>query len=236
MDLLSDFATLVTGGSLVQNILVSLGILVSIGLMRFAYLVSQCGKGTPPMKYSQTNRTLPCRTLVVLGSGGHTSEMITLLGGIDMNNYTPRTYVVASGDNMSIVKITNFEKNVDKESKVNLRVVPRARQVKQSYITSVFTTLCAVLYSLPIVFKTRPEVLLCNGPGTCIPICFWAYLLKLLWIKDVKIVYVESICRVEHLSLSGLILYYLYAADFVLVQWLELQKLYPRTLYLGRIV
>lgn len=236
MEWLSDFTAQIVWGKLFQNILVTLGLLVVIGLLRFAYLVSQCGKDTPSMKYSQPNRTLSCKTMVVLGSGGHTSEMISLLGGMDINNYTPRTYVVASGDSMSIDKITKFEKKVNKDSKVDLRMVPRARQVKQSYVTSVFTTLCAVLYSLPIVFKTRPELILCNGPGTCIPICFWAYLLKFVWIKDVKIVYVESICRVERLSLSGLMLYYSYAADYVLVQWLELQKLYPRTRYLGRIV
>lgn len=51
--------------------------------------------------------------------------------------------------------------------------------------------------------------------------------------KDVKIVYVESIARVETLSLSGKLLYL--TADYFLVQWPQLQSKYPRTEYMGRL-
>ena len=57
--------------------------------------------------------------------------------------------------------------------------------------------------------------------------------MKFVGFRDVKMVYVESICRVEGLSLSGKLLYYL--ADHVVVQWPELQRKYPRTTFLGRI-
>lgn len=234
MEFLSNVTALITRNSMLGIMCVCLGLITIIGMLRFVYLVSQCGKDSPFTKYSKRNRSLPCKMITVLGSGGHTSEMISLLKGLNMDNYAPRIYVVASGDGMSIEKITMFEKTVNKVSKPDLRVVPRARQVNQSYITSVFTTLCALFYTFPIIFTTQPELVLCNGPGTCIPVCLWAYLMKFLWIKDVKIVYVESICRVEHLSLSGLILYYLYAADHLLVQWSELQELYPRSRFVGR--
>lgn len=51
-----------------------------------------------------------------------------------------------------------------------------------------------------------------------------------------KIVYVESIARVEKLSMSGLILYKTRVADAIFVQWPELQSRYPRSLYAGRIM
>uniref|UniRef100_A0A663MHN2 UDP-N-acetylglucosamine transferase subunit ALG14 n=1 Tax=Athene cunicularia TaxID=194338 RepID=A0A663MHN2_ATHCN len=76
--------------------------------------------------------------------------------------------------------------------------------------------------------------ILCNGPGTCVPVCISALLLGLLGIKRVIIVYVESICRVETLSLSGKILYYF--SDYFIVQWPDLKKKYPKSVYLGRIV
>ncbi|XP_073427494.1 UDP-N-acetylglucosamine transferase subunit ALG14 isoform X3 [Dendrobates tinctorius] len=81
--------------------------------------------------------------------------------------------------------------------------------------------------------STEPKIL-CNGPGTCIPVCFSALLLGILGIKKVLIIYVESLCRVESLSLSGKILYHV--ADRFIVQWPLLKDKYPNATYLGRIV
>ncbi|XP_061489718.1 UDP-N-acetylglucosamine transferase subunit ALG14 homolog isoform X2 [Rhineura floridana] len=78
------------------------------------------------------------------------------------------------------------------------------------------------------------SLVLCNGPGTCVPICVSALLLRMLGLKSVIIVYVESICRVENLSLSGKILYRF--SDYFIVQWPALKEKYPKSLYLGRIV
>ena len=204
-----------------------LSILVTVVILRFSYLFSRHGKT------SVVKRSSPSSTMIVLGSGGHTSEMFTLLSGMDLNRYTPRTYVVANSDTLSTNKIRQFEKESET---VSVQVIPRAREVGQSYITSMFTTINAILSSLPGVLRTRPDLLLCNGPGTCIPVVLWAYLLKFLLLSHVTVVYVESICRVEKLSLSGLILYYSFMADHILVQWPALQKQYPRTRYIGRVV
>lgn len=75
---------------------------------------------------------------------------------------------------------------------------------------------------------------LCNGPGTCVPLCAAGLLLGVLGLKRVLIVYVESICRVETLSLSGKILYYF--SDYFFVQWAPLKDKYPKAIYLGRLV
>ena len=90
-----------------------------------------------------------------------------------------------------------------KKSEYTFSVIPRSREVKQSWISTVASTLYAFIHSISIFFKSdgRPDLLLCNGPGTCIPLCVVAILCKLMWIgKPVVIVYVESICRVETLS------------------------------------
>lgn len=75
---------------------------------------------------------------------------------------------------------------------------------------------------------------LCNGPGTCVPLCAAGLLLGILGLKRVVLVYVESICRVETLSLSGKILYHL--ADYFFVQWSSLKTKYPKAIYMGRVV
>lgn len=75
---------------------------------------------------------------------------------------------------------------------------------------------------------------LCNGPGTCVPLCVAGLLLGILGMKKVLIVYVESICRVQTLSLTGKILYPM--SDYFFVQWASLRDKYPKSIFLGRIV
>lgn len=149
-----------------------------------------------------------------------------------LQNYQPRVYVAAENDKMSVKKTETFE--LQQSCQANILTIPRARQVLQSYTSSVFSTVLSFVHSVPLVCRAWPDLVLCNGPGTCIPICAVAYLIKFIGLHDVKLVYVESICRVEALSLSGKLLYYI--ADQMVVQWPELQTKYPRTTYLGRII
>ena len=100
--------------------------------------------------------------------------------------------------------------------------------------------------------------MLVNGPGTCVPICLAALVYRcaaphsqplalsllhackglteccrlVLW-RRCWLVYVESIARVDTLSLSGKILYRI--ADQMFVQWPQLQHKYPRALCVGRL-
>ena len=112
----------------------------------------------------------------------------------------------------------------------------RSREVGQSYITSIWTTLIAMVHALWLMIKIRPEVILCNGPGTCIPLCSIAFIFKILGIRWSSIFYVESIARVRRLSLSGLLLYKLRMVDQLFVQWPQLQRQYPRATYVGRLM
>lgn len=58
--------------------------------------------------------------------------------------------------------------------------------------------------------------------------------LQVAGLRDITMVFVESICRVKTLSLSGKIMYYI--ADHFLVQWKQLQINFPKSIYLGRLV
>ncbi|KER29890.1 oligosaccharide biosynthesis protein Alg14 like protein [Opisthorchis viverrini] len=169
------------------------------------------------------------RTMVILGSGGHTAEMLPLVNTLT-DKYTPRIYVVAATDKLSEEKVRSLCE--EKGEQCLLERVPRAREVKQSPFTSIFSTLHEAILSLPIVFRHRPDLILCNGPGTCIPICFVAFFLRVIFMRPLLIVYIESICRTQTLSVSGQLLYYARFAD-VIVQWQDLNARYPRTKYLG---
>ncbi len=217
----------------ILQICLVISLLALLALVRFLILVRKNARS----EYSFVKRTKACRTLIVVGSGGHTSEMMKIMSGLNLRNYTPRTYIIASGDNMSQDKINRFEGSSKQSSAMYaIKDIPRARKVLQSYFTTIFTTLKAIVNSFSLVFSFGPDLVLCNGPGTCIPICGVAFLLKYFSLRDTKIVYVESLCRVKRLSLSGLLLYYLYLADHIFVQWPLLKKLYPRTKYIGKVV
>ncbi|XP_030063144.1 UDP-N-acetylglucosamine transferase subunit ALG14 isoform X1 [Microcaecilia unicolor] len=181
-------------------------------------------------------KTGPLTVFTVAGSGGHTTEILRLLGSLSQS-YSPTHYIMADSDKMSEDKICSFERSRGKQSskfQYFIHRIPRSREVRQSWSSSVLTTLRSLLYSLPLTFRLKPDLVLCNGPGTCVPVCASAVLLGILGIKKVIIIYVESICRVENLSLSGRILYHF--SDYFIVQWPVLKEKYPKSVYLGRIV
>lgn len=177
--------------------------------------------------------------LIVAGSGGHTTEILRLVGSLS-SAYSPRHYVIAESDEMSAKKIRSLEltraqnNSTTEHTAYYLHRIPRSRDVGQSWLSSAFTTLYSMWFSFPLVHRIKPDLVLCNGPGTCVPICVSALLLGILGIKKVIIVYVESICRVETLSLSGKILWNI--SDYFIVQWPTLKEKYPKSVYLGRIV
>ncbi|GLD54921.1 UDP-N-acetylglucosamine transferase subunit ALG14 homolog, partial [Lates japonicus] len=135
----------------------------------------------------------PIAVLVVAGSGGHTTEILRLMESLSAA-YTPRHYIIADTDRMSEEKICTFEsskQHSDSESQFTICRIPRSREVHQSWSSSVVSTLNALRYSLPLVFRLRPDMVLCNGPGTCVPLCVAGLLLGILGMKKVLLAYVE---------------------------------------------
>ncbi|KAJ8675646.1 hypothetical protein QAD02_011432 [Eretmocerus hayati] len=174
-------------------------------------------------------RSIPAKTLLVLGSGGHTAELLRIVQQLNRKNYTPRIYVQAQTDAISSKKVEEVE---DKFKDFKIINIARSREVGQSYLTAVFTTLYSTLHSFPLIWREKPDLLLCNGPGTCIPLCLVAFFFNAMFLTNTKIVYVESFCRVKSFSLSGKILYYL--ANHILVQWPYLNgNTYPRSTFVS---
>ena len=166
------------------------------------------------------------KTLVVLGSGGHTAEMLRLITDFDFERYTPLTLVTAATDTTSRAKA---ERELPREALATARwaEIPRAREVGQSFVSSVPSTLHALWACVHLIWTASPDLVLVNGPGTCVPVAVLGRL------SGARVIFVESWCRVESLSLTGRIMYYV-AHRFV-VHWPELARRYPRAEYLGRI-
>ncbi|EDV99618.1 UDP-N-acetylglucosamine transferase subunit ALG14 homolog [Drosophila grimshawi] len=182
-------------------------------------------------------------TFVILGSGGHTAEMCKMNQALlrDQNTYQkkyqPVRYIVANSDDTSERHLRVAMPSVTKDS--DFIRVPRSRSVGQSWVSTIFTTLWSLLWSCWLVWRDRPQLVLCNGPGTCVPYCYAAYMWRLLGRLPAhsRIVFVESYCRVETLSLSGRLL--LPLADMFVVHWPALAARYshkPNIRYFGRIL
>ena len=115
--------------------------------------------------------------------------------------------MLAHSDNWSLLKIKDFyekRKSFDL-NKITFVRIYRAREVKQSYFTSIVTTLVSCLHACFLVGNSRPNILVTNGPGTAVPLCYAVFLInKLLLLNpSAKQIYVESFCRVKTISLAG---------------------------------
>ena len=217
------------------------------------------------------------KTMVVLGSGGHTTEMIYLLQELDPSRYSPVVYVLADSDATSLPRLknhiiamngknegcrwkgrfpvddltsgrnspprtqtqTNSLAGTNKEHEINaLRSteaevyrLPRPREVHQSYVSSIFTSLRSFFRTLLLVWEVTPDLVLANGPGTCVPIVYSIFLFRLLGspgpsrlskLSKCKVVFIESLCRVQTLSLSGKLVYPI--VDHFIVHWPKLRE------------
>ena len=131
--------------------------------------------------------------------GGHTSEMFKLLKELKLSKYSPRHYIIAETDKMSVDKTVEFESDLN-EYKIHL--IKRSRYVGQSYITSIFTTLVAILLSISLIYKIKPKVLLVNGPGTCIPLCMVSFILGVSSGKKIFLIYLISIINIAEVIYS----------------------------------
>ncbi|KAL4990519.1 oligosaccharide biosynthesis protein Alg14 like protein [Aspergillus falconensis] len=166
---------------------------ISVALSLSIFAISQ---NTPVPKWRP--KSSPVHLLVVLGSGGHTAEMLSMLRcmGIDTTKYIYRTYVVSSGDNFSATKAVEFESTLRAEPEsYAIITVPRARRVHQSYLTAPFTTILS-FWSCLLVLCGRhpdqqqhkrpaqlsspyPDLILTNGPATAVCVILAARLLRL---------------------------------------------------------
>jgi len=194
-----------------------------------------------------SEKSKKCSIAIFLGSGGHTSEALTLVSALDFSRYSPRIYIVSEGDSLSVQKsvaLESLSKDQHKRHDYTLLTIPRARHVHQSLISTPPTALFSLLVCLyrftvlPVVHTgiRRPfaDVLILNGPGTCFILCAAVYVNRFLGLASPRLIYIESFARVRSLSLSGKLLRRL--VDRFVVQWPELLTREGRGEYHGWIV
>ena len=91
-------------------------------------------------------------------------------------------------------------------------------------MTSVGTTLIGFVQAIYIAARSMPDMIVTNGPGTAVPLCYAAYFINrtMHLNRNAKQIYIESFCRVKTLSLSGKLLKPI--VDKFVVQWHSLKS------------
>lgn len=215
--------------------------------LRLLYILPATGRPRHDPRHNG-HKTGPSHMVIVLGSGGHSGEMASLIRDINPKRYKHRTYVMSSGDEISASKAEEAERlmqskhcnrtepsplgEVDEESGTwDIRVVPRAREIHQPLYRTPLSSLRCLLGCLialrdisrtSIVAPEYPDVIITNGPATAVVFIVAGMILKFFAIAPVwkmKAIYVESFARIHTLSLSGKVLLRMGACDVFLVQW-----------------
>lgn len=198
----------------------------------------------PPVK----NKHVLSHLVVVLGSGGHTAEMISLLRDTNAARWKHRTYIISAGDNFSATKAQDCEERIQSKLRPSLpctkpgefdsttgvwdiMVVPRAREIHQPLYTAPISSFWCMLGCLKALHRISatsttsqqyPDAIITNGPATAVIMILASFLLKFLGsapMWKMQAIYVESWARVKTLSLSGKVLLWLGICDRFLVQW-----------------
>jgi len=157
------------------------------------------------------------KLLVVLGEGGHTTELLNLVDLLgDRYEYH---YVISEQDNLSADQL-----RIDGQ----IHRVLRPRGKDTSLPVAALRTLVTTIQAVRVLLRVRPKAILSTGPAIAVPI---AILGKLL---GARVIFVETGSRIQTVSMTGKIMYRW--ADLFFVQWPQLQKKLPRAIYAGRLI
>lgn len=158
------------------------------------------------------------RIAVVLGRGGHTAQTFALVNLLGHN--FEYFYMIGILDALTPKKIKIPGKILPVLAP---RLLPTDSRI-MSFFRTIFTLILSLLYF--VVYK--PNLVVSCGTGITVPVFFAARLL------GIKTTFIESMSRVESLSITGRLL--LGKTDLFIVQWPALANRIPNTIYGGQLL
>jgi UDP-N-acetylglucosamine:LPS N-acetylglucosamine transferase len=155
---------------------------------------------------------------VVLGRGGHTAQTFALVDLLGKKYQF--IYFIGLLDSLTPKKVRIPGKIVPVLAP---RLLPQDSRI-MAVIRTLFTLLLSTLYL--IIF--RPIVVISCGTGLTVPVFYSARVLK------IKTVFIESLSRVESLSITGRLL--LGKTNLFVVQWRNLAEKVPGAIFGGQLL
>lgn len=154
------------------------------------------------------------KVLFISSEGGHLNELLQ----IDFDRY----------DYFLVTEKTKATEFVAKE-------YPEGKYAYLNYGTRknlfryFFVLLSNYFKSKKIYNSFKPDVVVTTGTHTAIPMCFIAHNRK------TKVIWIETFANRNTATMAGKIVKKFHIADETIVQWKEMQEVYPNSKYLGPI-
>jgi beta-1,4-N-acetylglucosaminyltransferase len=158
---------------------------------------------------------------IVLGSGGHTTQMLRLVDKLGAKyNYS---YIIADTDKTS-------EKHIHIPGKIYYIKDTRLKTDKH-LLKIIYRFIPSTFQGISIISKIKPEVIIACGPAVCQHVMILA---KFLF--RAKLIFFESWVRAKSKSIAGKQLHSFFSKnDLFMVQWKELNRKYPNSKFVGRL-
>lgn len=150
------------------------------------------------------------KVMFVCSDGGHLSEMEVFQQIFDDYDAT----LVVEKTNRDV----SWAKNV-----YILKKGTRKKLIKYLFIFGY-----NVMKSIFIFLKEKPSVIVTTGSHTAVPLCYIGAMFKR------KIIFIESIARVNSKSLTGKLIEK--KCDKIFVQWPEMLTVYQNSVYMGPVL
>ena len=146
------------------------------------------------------------KLLFIASTGGHLSELMQL-----SSMFNKYDYHIITEKTKSTISLKEKHQN-----KVDYLIYG----TKDKIFIYPFKLLVNIFVSLYLYLKIRPKVIVTTGTHTAVPIC---YIGKIF---GSKIIFIETYANIHTKTLSGRMVYPI--ANTFVVQWPEMEKLYPK--------
>lgn len=149
--------------------------------------------------------------MFISSTGGHLSELMQLRS------------LFSTYDYQIITEKTKNNLELEKSYKGNVKFLVFG--TKDHFLTYPFRLLVNCFKSLYFYLKFQPDVIITTGAHTAGPMCCLGK------IFGSKIIYIESFANIHTKTITGRVIYHF--ADLFIVQWKDMLKLYPKSVYGG---
>ena len=166
------------------------------------------------------------RLLIALGGGGWHRELARILERFDPEEFQ---YLYVYGHHSGSHSCRALPVPHD-GPRFPIRYPGPTRKTPLRFLANPLRLAVSFFEAFGILRKARPEVVLTLGSAIAIPLLVAAKVYK------TKTIFIESLTRVEQLSLTGRIVHHLHLADRFYVQWARIAQRYPNTVFAGAVL
>lgn len=153
------------------------------------------------------------RILFIASTGGHLNELLQLK--VLFKEYN--SYLITEKD------ISTQGLQIDGIKKIRYLTYGTRSKILVYPFVFIYNCFKSLFYYL----KIKPKVIITTGTHTAVPMC---YIGKIF---GSKIIFIETFANKNTRTLSGRMVYPI--SDLFIIQWKEMQQLYPKSIYGGAI-